>query len=464
MAEGKSPLLVTTLRHDAFRIAEIIFGNQSKCPMSNIETTRLRILLLEDSNLDAELALRELRQGGIEFLSVRVENGTDFQKAIHEFRPDLILADFKLPTFDGRQALALAQETGPDIPLIIISGAVGEETAVELLKNGATDFVLKDRLAGRLVPAVQRALREVADRQARQRAEAELRALNAQLEQRVAERTRELWAKNAIMEEDLGMARELQMAFLPQHFPTLPRGVEQAASAVKFHSIFHPSNSVSGDFFNVVSVSDTAVGIFICDVMGHGVRAALVTAMMRALEEHLCELTNDPGAMLTEMNQALRGILRQLNSTIFATACYVVVDISNGHISFANAGHPSPLLVHALSGKVEPVTAHRMAGPALGLFENALYPTYQLPVAAGDRILAFTDGLFEAENANSQEYSLARLHDSILHHKDLPLKQLMHTVFTEIKNFAEDEIFSDDVCFVGIEITLMEAGGVAASA
>ena len=432
--------------------------------MSTFETSQLRILLLEDSHLDAELTLHELKQGGIDFVSTHAQNGEDFQRAILEFQADLILADFKLPTFDGRLALAMAQEMCPDVPMIIISGAVGEETAVELLKNGATDFILKDRLAGRLVPAVQRALREVAERQARQRAEIELRALNAQLEQRVAERTRELWAKNALMEDDLNMARELQMAFLPQHFPTLPRGVAQAASTVKFCSIFHPSNSVSGDYFNVVPVSNSAVGIFICDVMGHGVRAALVTAMMRALEEQLCELANNPGALLTEMNHALRGILRQLDTTLFTTACYIIVDVSTGIISFANAGHPSPLLVHVACGVFEPITANRMAGPALGLFENAQYQTYQLPIAAGDLILVFTDGLFEAENANAETFGLTRLHDSILCHKSLPLKQLMQAVFNEIEDFAEDKIFSDDVCFLGMEITRLDVGGVAASA
>jgi serine phosphatase RsbU (regulator of sigma subunit) len=420
-------------------------------------TAGLRILLLEDSNLDAELTLRELRQGGLHFVSTHVQNGADFQQAIREFQPALILADFKLPTFDGRKALAMAREMCPDIPLIIISGAVGEETAVELLKNGATDFVLKDRLAGRLVPAVQRALREVAERQARRQAEMDLRALNEQLERRVAERTRELWAKNAMMEEDLGMARELQMAFLPNHFPTLPRGAEPAASAVKFSSIFHPSSSVSGDFFNVVRVSDTAVGIFICDVMGHGVRAALVTAMMRALEEQLGELAADPGALLTEMNRALRGILRQLGTTLFTTACYIIVDVRDGKITFANAGHPSPLLVHPAAGSVEPITARREAGPALGLFEEVQYLTHALPVQAGDILLAFTDGLFEAENAEAEAFSTVRLRESIRSRKGLPLDQLMQDVFAEIKSFAEGQIFSDDVCFVGMEIRYLEA-------
>ena len=432
--------------------------------MNTHATSGLRILALEDSDLDAELITRELKRGGIEFVSRRVQTGDDFEREIAEFQPEMILSDYMLPTFDGAQALALAKERCPDVPVIIISGAVGEETAVELLKNGATDFVLKDRL-GRLVPAVLRALREVAQRNARRQAEADLRTLNEQLEHRVAQRTHELGEKNALMEADLDMARELQIAFLPHYFPTLPRGTEQAASAVKFHSIYHPTSSVSGDFFNVVRVSDTAVGIFICDVMGHGVRAALVTAMMRALEEQLVESAGDPGTLLTEMNRALRGILRQLGTTLFTTACYLIVDVASARLTFANAGHPSPLLVRGAAREVEVITASggaasevealiatRFAGPALGLFEDVQYLTHERPVAAGDLILVFTDGLFEVENANAEAFSLERLRESIRRRTGLPLAQLMQEVFTEIEGFAEGRAFADDVCLVGMEI------------
>ena len=424
--------------------------------MSALEKNGLRILSLEDSDLDAELIVGELRRGGIEFVSRRVQTGGEFEQGIAEFQPDIILADYKLPTFDGAQALAMAGERCPDVPVIVISGAVGEETAVELLKNGATDFVLKDRLDGRLVPAVHRALREVGERSARRQAEADLRALNEQLEQRVAERTRELCEKNALMEEDLEMARELQMALLPQHFPTLPRGAAQAASAVKFCSLYRPTNSVSGDFFNVVRVSDTAVGVFICDVMGHGVRAALVTAMMRALEEQPGESAGDPGALLTDMNRALRGILRQLGATLFATACYVVVDVASARITFATAGHPSPLLVRGAPREVEPITAPHAAGPALGLFEDVQYLTHERPVAAGDLILFFTDGLFEVENANAEAFGERRLRESIRQRPGLQPAQLVDDVFAEIEHFAEGHVFSDDVCLVGMEIAHLE--------
>ena len=424
--------------------------------MKTNEITVLRILSLEDSELDAELILRELKQGGLDFVSTRVQNGDDFARALAEFQPGLILADYKLPTFNGAQALAMARERCPNVPVIIISGAVGEETAVELLKNGATDFVLKDRIHGRLVPAVERALREVAERDARRQAEADLRALNEQLEQRVTDRTRELWAKNAIMEEDLDMARELQMAFLPHHFPTLPRGAEQAASAVKFCSIFHPTSSVSGDFFNVVRVSDTAVGVFICDVMGHGVRAALVTAMMRALEEQLGELAGNPGALLTKMNQSLRGILGQLGATLFTTACYVVVDVSTARLTFANAGHPSPLLLRDATDEVVPITTPNASGPALGLFDDVKYHTQELPVQVGDSVLIFTDGLYKVENPSAEPFSVNGLRKAIQQRSGLPLAKLMQDVFSEIETFAAGEEFPDDVCLVGMEIVRLD--------
>jgi serine phosphatase RsbU (regulator of sigma subunit) len=421
--------------------------------MKTPDIADLRILLLEDSDLDAELIIHEIKNQAVFFISQRVQTRSDFTKAIANFQPELILADYKLPGFDGGQALALAKQCCPDIPVIIVSGAVGEEKAVDLVKEGATDFILKDRISSRLVPAIYRAMREVAERDSRRQAEAALRTLNAQLEQRVAERTRELAAKNAFMEEDLNVARELQMTLLPDHFPTLPRGVAHSASAVKFSSILHPTNSVSGDYCSVVSVSDTAVGIFMCDVMGHGVRAALVTAMMYTLEEQLKHLVGNPGAMLTQMNRSLRSILGHLETTLFTTACYVVVDIGKGRLSIANAGHPCPLILREATGEVEAVENRN---PALGFFDDVEYFTHELKVAAGDHVFVFTDGLFNVTNAKSESFGTNRLRDSIRRRAGLPLSKLTQDVFSEIETFAAGQPFTDDVCLIGLEVMHLE--------
>jgi len=136
-------------------------------------TRELRILMLEDLESDRELAERELRKAGIRFSSTRVETREEFINALEEIVPDLILADHSLPSFDGLTALDIAQEKYPDIPFIILSGTLGEELAIEALKRGATDYVLKHRIS-RLGSSVERALSEARERAARKQAQAEL--------------------------------------------------------------------------------------------------------------------------------------------------------------------------------------------------------------------------------------------------------------------------------------------------
>lgn len=134
----------------------------------------LRILLLEDNAPHAELVEHFLRDSGVRFGITRVETREAYVEHLEREPPDMILSDYALPSFDGYAALAIAKEKVPNIPFIFVTGTMGEEVAIETLKNGATDYVLKTRLA-RLGPAVQRALRESAERRERQRAEDKLR-------------------------------------------------------------------------------------------------------------------------------------------------------------------------------------------------------------------------------------------------------------------------------------------------
>jgi len=136
-----------------------------------METDRtIRIIIVEDVPSDAELAERELRQGGVTFTSMRVEKKEEFLKALKEFRPALIISDYSLPEFDGLQALRLAREYDAAIPFIVFTGSINEETAVACMKAGATDYVLKDRIA-RLPFAVKEALEQRKTRLAKEVAE-----------------------------------------------------------------------------------------------------------------------------------------------------------------------------------------------------------------------------------------------------------------------------------------------------
>lgn len=141
----------------------------------------IRLLMVEDVETDAELAVYELGRAGLSCTMQRVETEPEFLRELHAFAPHLILCDFSLPGFDGMSALALARERSPEVPFIFVSGTIGEELAIESLKRGATDYVLKTNLA-RLAPAVKRALQQAADRAKSTRAEAELAAVRERTE------------------------------------------------------------------------------------------------------------------------------------------------------------------------------------------------------------------------------------------------------------------------------------------
>lgn len=134
----------------------------------------VRILMLEDVATDAELAERELRTANIPYSIKRVETRDAFVKGLEEFAPDIILADYKLPSFDGMDALSIARERCPAVPFIFVSGTIVEELAIDALTKGAMDYVFKNRML-RLVPAVRRALREIRGLAERKRAEDDLK-------------------------------------------------------------------------------------------------------------------------------------------------------------------------------------------------------------------------------------------------------------------------------------------------
>ena len=174
----------------------------------------LRFLLLEDSVLDAELAQAILTEGGINCELIRVETDTDFVAALETETFDLILADYALPSFNGILALEIARNRTPEVPFIFVSAVLGEELAIEALKNGATDYVLKQRL-GRLVPSVQRALREAKERRKRKQAEESLQKSEAKYRRIVDTSYEGIWMIDSQTRTDFVNQRISQMLGYP---------------------------------------------------------------------------------------------------------------------------------------------------------------------------------------------------------------------------------------------------------
>ena len=178
---------------------------------------QLKILILEDLAADAELMEYELQKGGIAFTSKRVETREDFMNELKSSPPDLILADYKLPLFDGLAALLIVREHYSEMPFIFVSGTVGEDIAIEAIKKGATDYVLKERLH-RLVTVVLRAMREAEMSHKRKLAEESLKKNEKELKMRIQE-----------LEEfyDIAIGRELSMIELKRENEKLREELEK---------------------------------------------------------------------------------------------------------------------------------------------------------------------------------------------------------------------------------------------
>jgi sigma-B regulation protein RsbU (phosphoserine phosphatase) len=276
-----------------------------------------------------------------------------------------------------------------------------------------------------------------------------VRRANAEL----AQSREALRLQNLRMEDDLKMASEIQLTMLPQQYPLFPSGVSPADSAIKFTHRYHPTGTVGGDFFTVSSLSDHEAAVFICDVAGHGVRSALVTAMIRALVEELKPLAGDPGAFLTKLNSELGAILKHAGMPVLTTAFYLVVNASTGVMRFANAAHPKPLVARRNSGQIETLKpATKTSQPALGLFEKAAYQTFEITLAPSDLVLLFTDGLYEVQSPAQELYTQEMLTAAANKNLSLPTAQLFDSLLQEVKGFAAGHEFTDDVCVVGVEL------------
>jgi sigma-B regulation protein RsbU (phosphoserine phosphatase) len=260
--------------------------------------------------------------------------------------------------------------------------------------------------------------------------------------------------KNLQMEGELKMAREIQVAMLPQQYPVLPKGATASDVAFQFIHRYLPSGTVGGDFFSITPISDTQVAVLICDVAGHGVRSALITAMIRAIVEELRPIAHEPGLFVTKLNAKLCAILKPAGTSLLTTAFYLVGDSITGKVLFANAGHPKPLLISRSSNTVEPVmNPKKTSQPALGLMEKSQYETGELQLAPRDMMLLFTDGVYEVQSKNGQLYSKEMLQAVVAKHIKKSCKSLFDLLFKEVQDFAANNEFDDDVCMVGMEFT-----------
>jgi PAS domain S-box-containing protein len=271
-------------------------------------------------------------------------------------------------------------------------------------------------------------------------------------EKQLADLTKKLRLRNQEIEADLAMAREVQQALVIKQPTRFPLNADDDAARLFFHHRYIPAEMLAGDFFQILPLTDHEVGVFVCDVMGHGVRAALLTTFLRGLIEELIPKADDPGTFLGKINNSLRSVFCQDGTLLFATALYLVLDVSTGRVRYANAGHSCPLCLQEKTGSIKRLALHENTSePALGIIEDFTYSTSEHVLADAESLLLYTDGLFEAYNDVEEIYGEERLAELVRQKIDLSPEQLMDEVIADVHGYAGSNDFEDDVCLLFIK-------------
>lgn len=273
--------------------------------------------------------------------------------------------------------------------------------------------------------------------------EAELRA------QRSAEEIRLIKEE---MEEDFRIAGDLQRTFSPSSYPVFPEGASPEESCVEFLHRFNAYGDVGSDYCSIQRISDSEAGIFLCDVRGVGVRSALGTALIRGIVQEITPLGLEPGAYLTRMNELLIPLVCHEEALLGVTACYLVLDVSSGEISFSSAGHPLPILLRQGRGAGLLCEDQAACGLPLATQPDTKYSSIACRVEPGDAAVLYSDGLCSVKNALDDAYGAKRLLDSSQSFAGDSIGEIFDGLEGDALAFAKNGTFTDDVCLVGFQL------------
>ncbi|OQY19117.1 MAG: hypothetical protein B6I36_05175 [Desulfobacteraceae bacterium 4572_35.1] len=256
-----------------------------------------------------------------------------------------------------------------------------------------------------------------------------------------------LFEKNMELKEGLQSAAHIQQTLLPSRFPELPK--------LHFAARFVPCKTVGGDIFNVVRLDEETVMVYMLDVSGHGVSAAMVTvSVFQALSPHTGQIIKTsqelpPYYQITEPEQ----VLRQLDNEYpferfdkFFTMNYFLINPNSGAVRFANAAHP-PALVLRADGSLEHLDAE---GTIVGMGGLVPYEQQQLNLGVGDKLFLYTDGIIEHENSVGEMFGQQHLDDLLQQQRSLPIEAQCERVIDNLYQFGEERPFRDDVTLLGV--------------
>jgi phosphoserine phosphatase RsbU/P len=390
------------------------------------------LLLVEDDEILREMLRRYLQIKGLTVSEAA--SGEEALAALPERRFDVVVLDTLLPGLSGLEVLKVIRQShsATDLPVIMATAQGQSDDVVEALQLGANDYLTKpfDFSVALARIHTQLSLKRSVDRIAR-------------LEQSLAERNAALEAANQSIRHDLEAAARVQQSLLPEAPPDVP--------GVCFAWQFRPCAELAGDLLNVVMLDERRVALYVLDVVGHGVKAALLAVMVTRILSQMLSPSSptarpllSPASVAEHLNRVFPWDDRTRQ---FFTLLYGVLNLDVGVFTFVSAGHPGPIhLPHGGAARSLDTT-----GALIGMGAER-HQEHSVSLGEGDRLYLYTDGLTEAKNRDNEDFGKQRALKVIEASSAIPLSASLVALIEGIEAWCGSSSLKDDLSLLAVEI------------
>ena len=375
-------------------------------------------ILIADDQADILVALSMLlRQHG--FQVSMANSPATILAALADGAFDALLMDlnYARDTTSGQEGLHLLGQIramDEDLPIVVMTAWGTVELAVKAMQQGVGDFVLKPWDNSKLVETIAAQVENGRTRRAERRNE----------------------HAPAVLETEILEARRIQEGLLPKDIPRLP--------GFEICGVWRPSSIVGGDYYDVLDLGRDSLALCIGDVVGKGMPAALLMSNLQAAIRGVATHSLPPHELCAKVG---RGIRSNLAPEKFISLFYALLDAPAKRLAYSNAGHNSPILVHADGSTIR----LESGGPVIGNYSDGSYAQGAVALNAGDRLVLFTDGVTEAANERDEEFGEERLTGLVSENRALKTQALQTRILETITDFCQGN-FRDDVTLVILSV------------
>ncbi len=399
----------------------------------------MKILVAEDERATRARIVACLRKSGHEL--VEASNGREaWEKLLASEDISLVISDWLMPEMDGETLIRRIRDHSREsyVYVILLTSRSQKEDIVAGMDAGADDFMTKPFDNAELRARINAGLRVL-----------QLERTLGEQNRRLVEMNRQISAAHQQMKDELLAAARIQQSYLPDKIPQSP--------GVEFGWIYEPCDDLGGDTLNIIPLSGHQYGIYIVDVAGHGVSAALLSVhLSRVLTRHDEAGTvlfnhNGSGAQLTTPSE----VAKQLNATFqmspsshqFFTFLYGILDLEENTFRYTSAGHPGPLIISNKTATLSPTDP-----PAIGFLPSAIFEEHTLHLQPTDRLFFYSDGIFEIDDAEGNEWGEAGLAEAARSGAHLPISENLQAILQAARDWQHHDSMRDDVSLIGIAV------------